>query len=109
LLTVAAMLAVFMPMPLLMAWFVLFLFVLVMPGLYLLGNGVADVIRVKQKPRPATPAALNGQTPIPPAAFVRELAPRVTSELIPPPSVTEEPTQRLEQKLSLNRRVEINN
>jgi hypothetical protein len=97
----ALMLAVSMPTPFLMAWFFLFLFVLILPGLYLLGNGVANIVRAKQQTRPAA-TTLDSPTSALPATSARELPPRITSELVPPPSVTEEPTQRLGQKLSLN-------
>lgn len=97
----AFMLAISMPFPFLMAWFFLLLFVLVLPGLYLLGNGVAEIVRVKQQPRVIAPIADNSML-TPPAASARELTPHITSELVPPPSVTEEPTQRLGHKLSMN-------
>ena len=98
LLTTALVLALILPPGALMAWFFLLLFVLILPGLYMLGGGAAELLRgrrglAKGEAATAAPAQLPQN---PGRAGLRA---GTTSELVPPPSVTEGTTARLAQKL----------
>jgi len=99
LLTTALVLAFTLPPGALMAWFFLFIFVLILPGLYMLGGGVAELLRGRRgsvKREAATAAAAAAQ--LSQASGRAGLRAQTTSELVPPPSVTEGTTTRLAQR-----------
>lgn len=104
LLATALALALILPPSALMAWLFLFLFVMVIPGLYMLGGGVARLARGRrERGRGATPSV---PAHLPPAVERAGLREHTTSELVAPPSVTEGTTARLDNKLPRGRREE---
>jgi len=71
-------------------------FWMLIPAFSMLGGGIAEIVRVRQKP---PPPSVPGRTPpaIPetPTSRLNELPRRNTGELMPPASVTENTTRRL--------------
>jgi zinc-ribbon domain len=71
-------------------WFWMFI-----PAFSMLGGGVAEIVRMKME-RKLPSSGVAPAAAVPPGARATELPPRNTSELMPPPSVTEGTTRHLD-------------
>lgn len=80
-------------------------FWLLIPAFSMIGSGIGEILRARQKPTQpsvAPPQAKPQVAPPPP----RELPRRNTAELVPPPSVTEHTTRHLEPVPERSRKTE---
>lgn len=75
-------------------------FWMLIPAFTMIGGGIAEYVRFKQAEQKTTglPERERARTAMPPPARVSALPPRNTSELVPPPSVTEGTTRHLDIK-----------
>ena len=70
---------------------------LLIPAFAMIGGGIAEYVRYKQsRGEQARLPGAEAKTAVPPPARVSALPPRDTSELVPPPSVTEGTTRHLD-------------